>query len=206
MALNSLGVEKRVPPVAPVTLPRFVFTDDIEREAKEAAARVAERKAVRAGRDAWEKIAEVETFPNWLAIGKALLIGRNHAMKATGANAPMGQTYCKAFSEWVKQHGFSRMQKSTRSVAIELAENATAITVWRDSLLEKQRRHLVHPQSVTRRWRAATQHNGKCPQDYKRDAIAAWRKFISCVEALPRSEAAPLWRLAHEQAAARIAV
>src|SRR5215813_14246153 len=31
-----------------------------------------------------------------------------------------------------------------------------------------------------RRWRAATQHNGRSPQDYKRDAVAAWRRFVSC--------------------------
>jgi hypothetical protein len=27
--------------------------------------------------------------------------------------------------------------------------------------------------------------NGKCPQDLKRDAAAAWRRFVTCVEALP---------------------
>ena len=38
--------------------------------------------------------------------------------------------------------------------------------------------------------RAATAHdNGKCPADLKRDAIAAWARFRSCLEALPASEA-----------------
>jgi len=46
---------------------------------------------------------------------EALQIGRSHAMKATGANAPMGQIYCKEFSIWIEQHGFKRMAKSVRS-------------------------------------------------------------------------------------------
>jgi hypothetical protein len=35
---------------------------------------------------------------------------------------------------------------------------------------------LIHPLSSVRRWRAATQSNGKCPQDLKREAAAAWRR------------------------------
>ena len=70
------------------------------------------------------------------------------------------------------------MPKSTRSVAIELHENAAAIEAWRTTLPEKQRRRLVHPLSNVRRWRAATAHgNGKCPQDLKREAAVAWRRF-----------------------------
>jgi len=74
------------------------------------------------------------------------------------------------------------MAKSVRSLAIELHENAKAIEAWRATLPERQRRRLVHPLSNVRRWRAATTHNGKCPQDFKRDAIAAWRRFVSCVD------------------------
>jgi hypothetical protein len=53
----------------------------------------------------------------------------------------------------MKDHGFGEMKASVRSVAVELAENATAITAWRNSLPDKQRRYLIHPLSVTRRWR-----------------------------------------------------
>jgi hypothetical protein len=88
------------------------------------------------------------------------------------------------------------MAKSVRSVAIELHENAKAIEAWRATLPEKQRRRLVHPLSVTRRWRAATQSNGKCPQDLQRDALGAWRRFVSCVRSLPADQAAPLWEIA----------
>jgi hypothetical protein len=47
------------------------------------------------------------------------------------------------------------MPKSTRSVAIELHENAAAIEQWRSTLSERQRRRLIHPLSNVRRWRAS---------------------------------------------------
>ena len=48
-------------------------------------------------------------------------------------------------------------------------------------------------------------HNGKkCPQDLKRDATAAWKRFVACVEALPPNQAVPLWREAQAQAAAAL--
>jgi hypothetical protein len=87
------------------------------------------------------------------------------------------------------------MPKSTRSVAIELHENATAIEAWRATLPEKQRRRLIHPLSNVRHWRAATAHgNGKSPADLKRDAMAAWRRFVSCVRSLPADQAMQLWQ------------
>jgi hypothetical protein len=89
------------------------------------------------------------------------------------------------------------MAKSVRSVAIELHENAAAIETWRATLREKERQRLIHPLSNVRRWRAATAHgNGKCPNDLKRDAMAAWRRFVSSVRSLPADQPAPLWEIA----------
>jgi hypothetical protein len=54
-------------------------------------------------------------------------------------------------------------------------------------------RVVFHPLSNVRRWRASLNHgNGKCPADLKRDAMAAWRRFVSCVAQLPTHEAASL--------------
>jgi len=59
----------------------------------------------------------------------------------------------------------------------------------------------LHPLSNVRRWRAATAHgNGKCPADLKRDAVAAWRRFVACVQALPADQAMPLWQIALAEA------
>jgi hypothetical protein len=94
--------------------------------------------------------------------------------------------------------GFGDMPKSVRSVAIELYENIDAITAWRATLPERQRRRLVHPLSNVRRWRAATTYNGKSPADYKMEAVAAWKKFLACVAQLPADQAAPLWQMVYQ--------
>ena len=121
----------------------------------------------------------------------------------TGANSAWGQHYSREFGKWIKEHGFDRMPKSTRSVAIELHEHIAEITAWRATLPERQRRQLVHPTSNVRRWRAATTHgNGKCPEDLKREAAAAWRRFLSCVNLLPPDQAVPLWQIVLAEAAA----
>ena len=67
----------------------------------------------------------------------------------------MGRNYSREFRAWIKRHGFDKMPAATRSVAVELLEHAEAITSWRDGLPERQRRRLIHPLSVTRRWRAS---------------------------------------------------
>jgi hypothetical protein len=53
----------------------------------------------------------------------------------------------------------------------------------------------LYPLSVTRRWRACTQHNGgKSPGELVRDARAAWRRFKFCLAALPQDQAAAVWQ------------
>jgi hypothetical protein len=203
--LNRLGDENlihhREPP--PITMPatRLPPLDDktIEAEAREAAAKV---KTIRLGRDAWEAVNKAESFEGWKAIGAALAIGKAHALKVTGANRAWGRNYSREFSLWIAKHGFERMPAATRSVAVELHEHAEAITAWRDTLPERQRKRLIHPLSVTRRWRASTAHNGKSPTDLRRDAKAAWQRFCALTRALPAAEAAPLWATVQAHAAA----
>jgi hypothetical protein len=188
-------------PRPPISLPCLDFMAE-ENDPKETAERIVATRIIRAGRDAWQAINKAESFDGWAAIGKALAVGRDYALKATGANAPMGRRYSLAFSDWIKRHGFVGMQKSVRSVTLELHANIEAITAWRDSLPERQRKRLIHPLSVTRRWRASLNHgNGKCPADLRRDAVAAWRRFVSRVELLPPDQAAPLWQTVLAEAA-----
>jgi hypothetical protein len=192
--------------VPPITLPPVALAeisdDVIEEEARAAQARVIERRVVRAGRDAWEAIHKVQTFDGWAAISRALAVGREYALRVTGAKAPIGRAYSLAFSAWAKDNGFAGMQKSVRSVAIELAEHANAITHWRDSLPERQRRRLIHPLSCVRRWRAATgQYQAQRFRDAKREAEYAWRRFVACVRSLPAEQAGALWEMVYTEAA-----
>ena len=202
LSLNGYGEERER---HPVSLPKMVWLKSAAQggDAKEAAMRFAEYRAIRAGREAWQAINRAKSFDGWRAIGAALAVGKHHALKITGANAAWGRNYSWEFSQWIKRHGFEKMAKSVRSVAIELHENAASIEAWRATLPERQRKRLVHPLSNVRRWRASLNHgNGKCLTDLRRDAIAAWRRFVSCVSALPADQAAPLWQAALAEAAA----
>ncbi len=201
----------------PITLPRFDIPDiiDTEREQKEAAKRFAEYRVVKEGLARWQTIAEANSFEAWKAIGRALLIGKRHVMKTTGANAAWGSRYSKAFGSWMIEHHFDSMPAGTRSNAITLAEHEQEIVAWRNGLPERQKRRLINPQSVTKRWRAATRDlanlqpvvnqkpakTARNPQPGADLARDAWRRFVSCMEALPRDQAAPLWREAQARAA-----
>jgi len=177
-----------------VTLPRLIFMAGRD-DPQVVAAQISTLRTIRAGRDAWQAIGKAESFEAWRSIGAALAIGKAHALRVTGANRAAGQHYCREFGKWVRKYGFDLMPKSTRSVAILLHENATAIEQWRATLSERQRRRLVHPLSNVRAWRASTVNgNGKCLQDLKREAMRAWRRFVSCARLLPPDQAAPLWQ------------
>jgi hypothetical protein len=191
-------------PRPPISLPRLDFMAE-EDDPKETAERISTMRTIRAGRDAWQAINKAESFDGWKAIGAALAVGKAHALRVAGANAAWGRNYSREFSEWIERHGFDSMAKSVRSVAIELHENATAIEAWRATLPEKQQRRLVHPLSNVRRWRASTTNGqGKCPIDLKRDALAAWRRFVSCIELLPPDQARPLWQAVQAQTTAAL--
>ena len=197
--LSRLGAELLVdnrPPV-PVTVPALEFLKaplvDDGAERREVADKFAEYRIVRAGVECWQAIGRAESFEAWVKIGKALQIGRDYSLKTTGANRPMGQTYCKAFSAWIDQHGFCGIEKSVRSAVLDLVEHLAEIEAWRLTLSEKRQRQLKHPLSNVAAWRKATpQAKGT---DLHRAAALAWQRFRSCLERLPAAEAQPLWRL-----------
>jgi hypothetical protein len=92
---------------------------------------------------------------------------------------------------------FEELVEDPIPVAIELYENLAAVTAWRATLPERERRRLIGAQANVKRWRKETRHgNGKCPQDLKREAKAAWKRFVWCVRSLPPHEAAPLCQTA----------
>ena len=205
---------KRSISLAPIVIPNHIDTPE---DIRDNARRFLEHRTIKEGLDCWRDIDRVNnSFSGWLKIGRALLIGKTRALRLTGANAPWGRRYCLEFSNWMIEHHFDKMPAPTRSVAIELAEHEAEISAWRDGLSEKQRRRLVHPLSVTRRWRAATQpkaadspeirrvsptDKSKVPDENFTTARDAWRRFCCCMEALPPDQAAPLWQEAQAQAA-----
>jgi hypothetical protein len=202
LALNDPGEEMFA---KPVTLPRFNLPplDDAE-DRKQLAAKLAQERIVRAGAEAWAEISKLGSFEAWCKIGKALAIGRDYALRATGANAPTGRRYTWTFSAWCKRHGFGGMKPATRSWCLALHENLAAITAWRDSLAPgRGRRRPLNPQSCVKGWqRSLANGNGR---NSKRDALFHWRRFLSCVQALPAPDQTAMWVMVSQARVADVA-
>jgi len=198
MALNDLGEQifER-----PITLPKLkIAQHDEAAERREIDERFAQQRIIRAGRDAWQEIGKAGSFEAWCKIGAALALGRDFSLRSTAANAPTGRRYSWTFSAWCKQHGFGDMKPATRSWCLALHENLAAITKWRDSLpTGRGRRPPVAPLSCVRGWqRSQANGNGHAAPDWKCEAVAAWRRFLVCVQALPADQAAPLWDMVYQ--------
>jgi hypothetical protein len=202
-AFNAYArIDQELP--AKPTLPQYTFREiDTGKEAEEAAARAADVRTIRAGRDAWRAIGEAETYERYKAIAAALVIGRDFALRSSGANSTNGRLYTLALKDWLDQNfGRARpMPKQFRYYCFQLHEHLTEIEVWRATLPERQCQRLVNPVSVVRRWQRATkQPKRKCVDDQVKAAAVAWRRFMSSVEALPIERALPFWKAAMAEA------
>jgi hypothetical protein len=179
MALRG-GENFHIHTPAPVTLPALKLPDVDAVERREVAIEIARRKIIRAARDAWQTANKASSFEALKIIGAALLIGRDHALRVTAASAEghYNRRLGVAYRARMRAYGFGTMSNETRKHILVLTENAAAIERWRSSLPEKERNRMGNAQHIVRRWRASLNHgNGKCPQDFKRDAVAAWRRF-----------------------------
>jgi hypothetical protein len=141
-------------------------------------------------------------------LGAALLIGRNRAMRAAGVDVPHGRRFSIALRSWMKDNGLGTMPDGTRKCIVILTcpENIAAVTAWRNALPEHERNGMANAQHIYRRWQASLKNgHGKCLAYVKRDAITAWRKFKSCVAALPPEQAAAVWQATLAEVAAMAA-
>ena len=93
------------------------------------------------------------------------------------------------------------MNKEARWAAVDLVENLTAVERWLATLPERQRKSLIHPLSVMRRWRRSL--TPKPEPDCVALAQAALDRFLSCMSALSPEQAAPFWQAVHGQSASQ---
>jgi hypothetical protein len=113
-------------------------------------ARVVER-----GRQAWKSLRSDETFEKWIAIGRAIEIGRNETMRALHTNRPFGAQWSRVFGAWLSENGFDEIDKGVRSRLQNCLDNLPAIEAWRQNIGLGQRLQLNHPNTVWRKWHAA---------------------------------------------------
>ena len=113
-------------------------------------------ETVRIGQEAWSRLKrEAKTLHDWLAVGRAHVIGRTEAMRAAHTNKPEGRAYCAEFSNWIERHGFGDLDKGDRSRLFKLMDNWTAIEAYLTVLTQTERLRLNHPTNIVRKWETA---------------------------------------------------
>jgi hypothetical protein len=107
------------------------------------------------GREAWRDLRNDETWEKWVAIGRAIEIGRTETMRLLHTNQPKGRAWSETFGNWLQENDFDKIDKGVRSRLQTCLDNLTAIEAWRQTLGLTQRLQLNHPNAVYRRWQSA---------------------------------------------------
>jgi hypothetical protein len=102
-------------------------------------------------------LGRLATWEDWLAIGVAIDIGRQHAMRVSGKNTPEGRGYNPAFNQWLKDGGFDRLDKGDRKRLMDCIDHHAEIEDWRRILTLSRRLRVNYPSVVWRRWRQSVQ-------------------------------------------------
>jgi hypothetical protein len=116
-----------------------------------------EHLRIERGRQALGRLAKDQTWEDWLAVGVAIDIGRQHALRVSGKNTPEGKGYNQVFSKWLKDEGFDRLDKGDRKRLMDCIDHQAEIEEWRRILTLSQRLRLNHPSTVWRRWQQSAQ-------------------------------------------------
>jgi hypothetical protein len=110
---------------------------------------------VRRGREALDR--KRRDYDDWLLVAEALQVGRADVMRAVSTNQPTGKRYNAAMAEWLLAQSFHIIDKGTRAHLLECLQHRTEIEKWRGCLTEPERFRFNHPDTVLRKWKAATQ-------------------------------------------------
>lgn len=137
--------------------------------------------AVRNGREAWNRIKRGQTWADWVAAGRALVIGRDEAMRAAHTNEAKGRRYNEAFSQWLAHHEFADMDGADRSRLFDCMAKLGEITNWRDTLTVNQRNKWNHPATVWAHFRRPAQ------RDDRKSAFALLKESVARLEEENRS-------------------
>jgi hypothetical protein len=83
------------------------------------------------------------TFPNWMVIGKAVVLARDIADRCGGG---------KTFMLLIEQQGLGRIvDKTTASKLLRIMAELPAVTAWHETLTEKQKIDWAAPTTILKR-------------------------------------------------------
>jgi hypothetical protein len=95
-------------------------------------------------------------WDDWLLIAEALQAGRTEVMRELHTNEASGRRYEKAMGDWLATNGFKEINKATRSQLLDCLKHKVEIEKWRSQLTDQQRFKFNHPDTVLKKWKAAT--------------------------------------------------
>jgi hypothetical protein len=104
------------------------------------------------GQEAWKCLKETgrTSWEQWKVVGKALVVGRDHALKVAKTDKPNGKRYSEAFHSWLQIHCFDAIEKADRHKLLSIMEDLDRIEKWRDGLTDAHRAAWNHPSTVWR--------------------------------------------------------
>jgi hypothetical protein len=126
--------------------------------------------AVNEGRAAWSRIKDREkaTWDDWIAVGRALMIGRAACMSIANVNVPGGGRYNYAMQVWLDENGLAEISAPERYKLAKVMENLDAVEAWRATLDPAERRRLNH-RSLWQRFSAESKTTNKPPSRHVRN-------------------------------------
>jgi hypothetical protein len=110
---------------------------------------------VEAAARVWQRIARVGGhLKDWNAVGEALMVGRQYAMRAVHIQQPRGKGYNDLFGRWRNRH-FPEMSPVTCSNLLFLAEpeNRMIVDELRRAMSDTERMQVTHPDTMAKRVR-----------------------------------------------------
>ena len=114
---------------------------------------VSDEQVIARAQEAANRLVAGASWQDWLAVGRALRIGRAHAMYEAGTNQPTGSRYAACFGRWLAAVKLDKVaDKATRSRLFDLLDNLDAVEKWHQSLPTNRRLAINHPNTVWRHW------------------------------------------------------
>jgi hypothetical protein len=107
------------------------------------------RKEIEMGEECIKQLRKHESYERWLWIGAALDRIQREAMRLAGTNDPIGRGYNDCYRALGKHAPkLVEIDKGTRSYAMWMAQNRTALGTWVTTLPANQRFKLYHPGTI----------------------------------------------------------
>jgi hypothetical protein len=126
---------------------------------------VSDQTIIAEGQAAWHRVKDAKPlYEDWLAIGRALVVGKAQCLHQAGTNRPYGPVYLRSMRAWLDCAGLGDVETQERRGAIFIAEHEAEVTAWRQSLSPAETRNANHPSTIVKHFQAGTRPQPRGPK------------------------------------------